>query len=85
MIYKKADGLVTLIANKVINNTNLSDGAFRVYCYLSSKQDGSEVTYRDVRQALGITVEKVSKYFRELEHLEIINYDWESDNIVLND
>ncbi len=55
------------IPNQIIEDSNLSHGAFRVYCYLAGKPEGWNVRNTDIQKRLGIgQPQTIANYFKEL-------------------
>lgn len=70
----------TQLPNQIVLDTSLSDGAFRVFCYMSTKPDGWKFNNKDIMENLHIKrPETMAKYWKEL-----INSGWISRSPLLN-
>ncbi len=71
----------TQIPNAIVIDSKLSDGALRVFLYMSTKPDAWQFNNRDIQQKLNIKrAETIAKYWKEL-----IQSGWISRQPVLND
>jgi len=79
MILKNLTKDFTTIPNKIIIDSNLSAGAFRLYCYLASKPETWEVNNTDIRKQLGVGKDALAKYWKELKENGWIEKEQEKD------
>lgn len=71
----------TQIPNAIVIDTSLSDGALRVFLYMSTKPDDWQFNNRDIQHKLNIKrAETIAKYWKEL-----IQSGWISRQPVLNE
>lgn len=71
----------TQIPNAIVIDPKLSDGALRVFLYMSTKPDNWQFNNRDIQLNLGIKrAETIAKYWKEL-----INSGWISRQPILNE
>jgi hypothetical protein len=67
MILKNLIRNFTTIPNEIIVDKTISNGSFRLYCYLASKPTNWEVNNTDIKKQLGIgTGDTLAKYWKEL-------------------
>lgn len=57
----------TMIPNHLIRNQNLSDSAFRLISWISSHQEGFEISFNSIKLNLGYGREKLRKILKEAE------------------
>jgi len=66
-VYKNNPYKFTQIPDKIMLDTNISHGAFRVYCYLFSKPDGWDYFSNDIKKKLNIKKDHtIANYLKEL-------------------
>ena len=80
MILKNLTKDFTTIPNEIITDSNLSAGAFRLYCYLASKPETWEVNNTDIRKQLNIgSNNSLNKYWKELIETGWVEKEREKD------
>ena len=56
------------LPNEIIEDIRISSGAFRVFCYISSKDDGWKVRNKDIQKRLNIKqAQTLANYYKELQ------------------
>lgn len=70
----------TQISNLIVVDPSISDGAYRVFSYVSTKPDDWLINNRDIQNKLNIKrAETIAKYWKEL-----INSGWVSRQPIIN-
>ncbi len=70
----------TIIPNKLINDSSISDRARFLFCVLASKPDGWKFYNNALAKELGYSIETLRKYFKELIDAGwIIKYEQKKD------
>lgn len=70
----------TQIPNPIVVDPSISDGAYRVFSYVSTKPDNWLINNRDIQNKLNIKrAETIAKYWKEL-----INSGWVSRQPIIN-
>ena len=70
----------TQISNLIVIDPSISDGAYRVFSYVSTKPDDWLINNRDIQNKLNIKrAETIAKYWKEL-----INSGWVSRQPIIN-
>lgn len=74
----------TMIPNAVLNCPYLSDKGRSLYCLLHSKADfeygNLYLTNETMEEVLGISIQQIRKYLRELEGFELIKRKYWKEN-----
>ena len=62
----------TQVSNEIVINTNISNGALRVYLYISSKPTGWNVFNKDIQKQLDRNLELLKRYEIEAQTEQLI-------------
>jgi hypothetical protein len=80
MILKNTTKNFTVIPNELIADTEISTGAFKLYCYLASKPESWNINNKDITKQLKIgSKDTLAKYWRELNDAGWIEKSVEQD------
>lgn len=67
VIRNKLKNKYLTLPNEIIEDVRISSGAFRVFCYISSKDDGWIVRNKDIQKRLNIKqAQTLANYYKEL-------------------
>jgi hypothetical protein len=67
VIRNKLKNKYLTLPNEIIEDIRISSGAFRVFCYISSKDDGWKVRNKDIQKRLNIKqAQTLANYYKKL-------------------
>lgn len=56
------------IPNQIIRDGKISNGAFRVYCYIKSQNNNFKISQRNISKQLNCSIVSIEKYILELKN-----------------
>lgn len=62
----------SIIPNQLIRNSNISDGAFRLISWVSSHQEGFEISFASIKRFLGYGRDKLRAILKEAEEFNYL-------------